>query len=337
MKEKAHVCMIHHPVRKIPKEGNNEEAPFAQNDLCDKAVNICRDRNEGVEAFNKTLTKRRIVREEQRGMIGIAKEKEPEQEKQQEEGNIVDSVPVAAPPSPDKGIRCAVRNRTSRLLWLHEFFRVYENAHTKHKFPYIYVQFRVGAHLPEGLFDQMTEAMLREIWVLGVCYIPVKHVRKFSQRVKGYMFHQELNDDDSDQALYGGCPEVVRLDNCLKWHSMGSVSIDVPRVVHADDVKNRRVHVAGRGMHFVCGVMAIEDLHCQEFRLSRLPRRHFFMYPEHRSGLTLNSASMMWEHIDGVFSHIRQCMRSARHGTSSGTFKMPFTVAAYEFWKVGEI
>jgi hypothetical protein len=76
----------------------------------------------------------------------------------------------------------------------------------------------------------------------------------FSQRVKGYMFHQEHNDDYSDQTLYGGCPEVVRLDNCLKWHSMSSVSRDVPRIVRADDVKNRRVHVAGRGMHFVFGV-----------------------------------------------------------------------------------
>jgi hypothetical protein len=87
-------------------------------------------------------------------------------------------------------------------------------------------------------------------------------------------------------------------------------------------------------MHFVCGVTAIEDLHCQEFRVSRLPRRYFFMYPEHRSGMELNSASMMWEQIDGVFARIRQCMRSARHGTSSATFQMPFPVSAYEFWKV---
>jgi hypothetical protein len=59
------------------------------------------------------------------------------------------------------------------------------------------------------------------------------------------------------------------------------------------DVKNRRVHVAGRDLHFMCGATAVEDLHCQEFRLSRLARRNFCMYPEERSGYELNSASSM--------------------------------------------
>jgi hypothetical protein len=118
---------------------------------------------------------------------------------------------------------------------------------------------------------------------------------------------------------------------------MSTVSRDVPRIVHADDVKNRRVHVAGREMHYVCGATAVEDLHCQEFRLSRLPRRNFFMYPEERSGPESNSASMMCEHIDGVFSQIRLCMRSARQGTSSASFHMPFSVSFYEFWKVCKI
>ena len=53
--------------------------------------------------------------------------------------------------------------------------------------------------------------------------------------------------------------EIIRVENCLKWHPMSTVSIDIPRTVHADDVKNLRVHVAGRGMHFVyvrnkCGI-----------------------------------------------------------------------------------
>jgi hypothetical protein len=195
----------------------------------------------------------------------------------------------------------------------------------------------VGTQLPEGVIEDMSDTMRREIWVLGVCYIPVKYVRKFSRRQKGYMFHTELSDDEGDKALYGGCPEIVRLENCLKWHPMSTVSRDVPRIVHADDIKNRRVHVAGRAMHFVCGVTAIEVLHCQEFRLSPLPRRNFFMYPEHRSGVELNSASMMWEHIDIFFAQIRQCMRAARHGTSSASFQMPYSVASYEFLKVRAI
>jgi hypothetical protein len=37
----------------------------------------------------------------------------------------------------------------------------------------------------------------------------------------------------------------------------------------------------------MCGTSAVEDVHCQEFRLSisRLQRRHFFLYPEGHLGL----------------------------------------------------
>ncbi len=255
---------------------------------------------------------------------------------EQVQGNEVGPQINNPPRVPDKGIRCAGRNRTSRLLWLHEYFRVYERAHSKNTFPYIYqaLQFLVGGQLPEGTVEDMSETMRREIWVLGVCYIPAQNVRKYIKRVKGYIVHTELNDNDADKALYGVCPEIVRLENCLKWHPMSTVSIDVPRIVHADDVKTRRVHVVGRVMHYVCGVTAVEDLHCQEFRLSRFGRQNFCMYPEERSGMELNSPSMMWEHIEGIFSQIRQCMRSARQGTSSASFHMPLPVSSFEFWKV---
>jgi hypothetical protein len=43
---------------------------------------------------------------------------------------------------------------------------------------------------------------------------------------------------------------------------------------------------------------------------------------------------MFWECIEDVFLKIRQSMSSARQGTSSATFKMSLSVAAYEFWKV---
>ena len=256
---------------------------------------------------------------------------------EQEECKELESGSVRAPEVvPDKAIRCAGRKRTARLLWLHEFFRVYECARSKNKFPWIYqaLQFKVGAQLPQGVVQDMSDTMRNEIWVLGVCYVPVMYIRKFSKRIKGYMFHTELNDEDGDKALYGNCPEIVRVDNCMKWHPMSTVSRDVPRIVHADDVKNRRVHVAGRDLHFVCGATAVEDLHCEEFRLSRLARRNFCMYPEERSGYELNSASSMWEQIDGVFFQIRQCMSSARQGSSSASFHMPLSVSSFEFWKV---
>ena len=271
----------------------------------------------------------KLGREETNATVSVALE--------QEEYKELESGSVRAPEVvPDKAIRCAGRKRTARLLWLHEFFRVYECARTKNKFPWIYqaLQFKVGAQLPQGVVQDMSDTLRNEIWVLGVCYVPVINIRKFSKRLKGYMFHTELNDDDADKALYGNCPEIVRLDNCMKWHPMSTVSRDVPRVVHADDVKTRRVHVAGRDLHFVCGVTAVEDLHLQEFRLSKLARQNFCMYPEERLGYELNSASSMWELIDGVFSQVRQCMSSARHGTSSASFNMPLSVSAFQFWKV---
>ena len=90
----------------------------------------------------------------------------------------------------------------------------------------------------------MNERQRREIWVLGVSYLPADHVRMHSTRQKGYLFHQEHRGDDADKALYGQCPEIVRVENSLKWHAMSMISQNVPRVVHADDVKMRRFHVA---------------------------------------------------------------------------------------------
>jgi hypothetical protein len=51
---------------------------------------------------------------------------------EQEEDIDVELESIVPPRLPDKGIRCAVRKRTSRLLWLHEFFRVYEISFSEH-------------------------------------------------------------------------------------------------------------------------------------------------------------------------------------------------------------
>ncbi len=146
-----------------------------------------------------------------------------------------------------------------------------------------------GAQLPEGAMPDMNDGQRREIWVLGVSYLPADHVRMHSKRHKGYMFHQKQQGDDADKALYAQCPEIVRVDNCLKWHAMSMVSQNVPRVVHADDVKTRRFHVAGRKLHYVCGVKATEVLENREFLLSPLPRRMFTMYSEEKFGMMSSS------------------------------------------------
>jgi hypothetical protein len=58
---------------------------------------------------------------------------------------------------PKVGIRCARRNDTTQLLWLNEFYVVYEGTHRKGR-NYIYqaVQFLLGEHVPVGEVDNMT-------------------------------------------------------------------------------------------------------------------------------------------------------------------------------------
>ena len=236
---------------------------------------------------------------------------------------------------PKAGIRCAGRNDTTRQLWLNEFYVVHEGTRRKGK-KYVYeaLQFSLGEHLSAGEVPNMTESQRRSIWVQGRCYLPAEHVRHFSKRNTGYMFHTELHDEDARTALFGSCPEVVRVENWLTWHQMRCVSTEVPRVVHAEEVQTRRVHVAGRDKHFVCGVIASQDFVTKQFKLVRLPRSSFFMYPEEKLGMELNSPSMMWEHIDDIFHKLRLCMSCGRQGTSSGTFSMPLLCTVYDFWQV---
>ncbi len=181
----------------------------------------------------------------------------------------------------------------------------------------------------------MTESKRRSIWVQGRSHLPAEHVRNFSKRNTAYIFHTELNDEDARTALFGSCPEVVRVENWLTWHQMRCVSTEVPRVVHAEDVQNRRMRVAGRDKHFVCGVTASQDLVTKKFKLARLPRSSFCMYPEEKLGMELTSPSMMWEHIDDILHKLRVCMSfCGRQGTSSGTFTMPLLCTMYDLWQV---
>ena len=90
--------------------------------------------------------------------------------------------------------------------------------------------------------------MKKDIWVRGVAYAPALHVRKFNHKEqrKGYLFHTNFDDGDGDLALFGKCPEVVRVDNCTAWRAMSKVLTAIPRVVQPDDVYSGAVHVAGR-------------------------------------------------------------------------------------------
>jgi hypothetical protein len=251
---------------------------------------------------------------------------------------------------PEDGIRCAGRKGTTRLLWLYEFFVVNEGTMKQpHGSIYLALQFLLGSHLPVGAVPNMTEDMSRDIWVLGISHVPADNVRHCGTSNARYLFHSEVNDGDAKTALFGRCPELVRVENCLKWHNIHSISTEVPRVVHPDDVQTRRVHVAGRKHHYVCGVTAVEDFvlskrmrddqfeefgPLRHFTLSMLPSHAFGTYPDNRLGMELNSATMMWEHIEDIFRRMRGCMSSGRQGTSSATFSMPLLSSVYDFWRV---
>ena len=258
-------------------------------------------------------------------------------EQNPEDGNGIPSALFMLRP-PESGVRCAGRHDTTRLLWLHEYYVVHEGTVGKAtKSIYQALQFMLGVHIPDGVIPNMTELMRRSIWVLGIRYVAAAHVQQYRDGSEGYIFHTEYNDEDARTCLFGTCPEVVRVENCLKWHEMKDVSTEVPRVVHAEDVQNRRLHVAGRANHYVCGVTAVEDLVTHTYSLARLPRIGFCMYPEERLGMEINSPSMMWEHIEEIFTKIRMCMSAARQGTSSATFSMPLLCTVYAFWQVSHL
>jgi hypothetical protein len=242
------------------------------------------------------------------------------------------------PRVPEDVLRCAGRQGTTRLLWLHEFFVVREGTLTE-RTCYVYqaLQFLLGAHLPEGSVLNMTEQMRRDIWVLGVFHAPAKFVRQSPKRKIAYLFHSDSNAGDARTTLLGSCPELVRIDSSLKWHNMRNVSIEVPRVVHPEDVATRRVHVKGRKGHYVCGVSAVEDPATNTYNLSIIPRNAFCMYPEERLGMDINSATMMWDHIEDIFKKIRGCMSAGRQGTSSASFSMPLSGSVYAFWRVSPL
>jgi hypothetical protein len=121
----------------------------------------------------------------------------------------------------------------------------------------------------EDEVERMVGNQEKEVWVCGVAYAPALVVRKLNvaEMKKGYLFHTEWNDGDADKYLFGGCPELVRVDNCTAWRPMSSVLNLVPRVVHPSDVKAREIHVAGREFHFVCGVSSTE--YVDHFRLKK--------------------------------------------------------------------
>ena len=232
-------------------------------------------------------------------------------------------------------MRCAERTGSSLLLWQHEFFMVVEkDPYRGPPKPYLYqaMEFRVGSLMPQEELTGLRKKQLDQVWVRGVAYVPALHVRKWNkdEMRKGYLFHSEFNDADGDTALFGSCPEVVRIDNCTAWRPMADVMDVIPRVVHPEDIKCRRIHVAGRDLHFVCGVTGREDVLNGKFALKKLKRTDFFMYPEDVLGAQVQSVSTMWERIESLFRSIREVMTVSGNARSE-SFSVAWSTCVMNF------
>jgi hypothetical protein len=256
-----------------------------------------------------------------------------------------------------KGVRCAERGGSAMMLWQHEFYYVLEIEETTGRGkappkPYLYqaLQFSIGRDLPDDEKKGMSRKQLGEMYVQGVAYAPARNIRMYSTREKGYLFHTDWNDSDARTGLFWRCPEVVRVDNSTAWRAMSKVLTSVPRVVHPDDVYSGAVHVAGRDLHYVCGMCAHENVDTKAKELAEGPwgfvckkiireedgvqvNDGFCMYPEERFGFNLNSATMMWEMVEFVFEGVRRVMRDNGRARS-GSFSMVWSVVLQQFWEV---
>ena len=251
-----------------------------------------------------------------------------------------------------KGDRCAERAGTGMQLWQHEFYFVLESDGIGLPKPYIYqaIEFRKGNNIPAVEQVNMSKKQLHETWVLWVAYAPAIVIRKWSRRETGYLFHTEFNDSDARTGLFWKCPEVVRINNCTAWRAMSTVLTAIPRVVHPDDVYSGAVHVAGRDLHYVCGMCCYENIAKStkkakkeegSFDLERLIREEvgepvkngFCMYAEERLGRNINSAGIMWEMIEEVFQGIRTVMSKSGRARS-GSFNLMWSSALLSFWEV---
>ena len=255
------------------------------------------------------------------------------------------------------GVRCAERGESSILLWQHEFYYVLEREEVMGRKqappkPYLYqaIEFRKGIELPLEEKEGLSRKQLGEMWVQGVAYAPALNVRMYSSREKGYLFHTKYNDADARSGLFWRCPEVVRIDNSKAWRAMSKVLTTIPRVVHPDDVYSGAVHVAGRDLHYVCGMCAHENVGSTYEKLKEGPwgfvckkiireedgvevNDGFCMYPEERLGMYLNSASMMWAMVDDVFEGVRRVMRDNGRARS-GSLSMKWSATMQQFWQV---
>ena len=98
------------------------------------------------------------------------------------------------------------------------------------------------------------------IMVQGLYYAPARVVLGYRPlRGNAHTYDAENASSDADIQLREGAPELVLIRNCTAWFEMGSLTDGKPMVVHPLEIKERRIVVAGKAQHYVCGSQAREE------------------------------------------------------------------------------
>jgi hypothetical protein len=171
-------------------------------------------------------------------------------------------------------------------------------------------------------------------------------------RKDGYIFQKDTSDDwepyPQYKAALGNCPELVRVENGKCWTAMSDVlhmcccreSCTQPTCKGTSDI-----YVNGRDWHYLCGVIATENLDSKDrqggsssakggFELKYLDIKLCAMYPEEKLGGFIHFASAQWQVIDALFQGMRDVMRCGTAYTS-GTFSIiAWTNSCQNFWEV---
>jgi hypothetical protein len=118
----------------------------------------------------------------------------------------------------------------------------------------------------EGLSKKERSA----IRVHGVYYAPEFVIRRANKELRKdrYIFQKDTTDDwepcPQYKAALGNCPELVRVENCKCWTVMSDALHMLPRVVHPTYVQRHDIYVTGRDWHYLCGVIATENLDSED-------------------------------------------------------------------------
>ncbi len=181
-------------------------------------------------------------------------------------------------------------------------------------------------------------------------YAPASVIRRANVELRKntYIFEKDTRDDwepcPQYKAALGNCPKLVRVENCKCWTAMSDTLHMLRRVVHPTNVQRHEIYVNGRDWHFLCGVIATENLDSEDgndgsssakegFVLKILDIKLCVMYPEEKLGRFVHSASAQWQIIDALFQGMRDVMRCGTAYTS-GTFSIVWTNSCQKFWNV---